>query len=150
MKFWIKTVFYLAGKLGRLVDTIDKEMAELSLCMVSDTFTIFDSMLKLEDKKRRLCNFKVIRDLMRAGLELQEKEIVRRHVIRGQTFGEIASDMDISKSKVNRIFLEAVKKCEAVAISLTYTEERFEKEYADIPLVFGTYKKAARKGRFSR
>jgi len=138
MKVWIKAIFLLASKLGQLAAAIAEEMDTLSTDITPETFGAFDRMLTLEDRKRRVCNFKVFRDLLRAKLTRDEYELIKRHMLKGETFEEIAASGAYSKSALARKFNQAIDTCIELMQSLTYGEARLLKDYKDIPLIYKT------------
>jgi len=141
MKHWITTIFFLAGKLGKLVDGLTKEMENYAISLTMETFRVLDTLMKLEDKKRRLCNFKVLAVFFKSKLDNEQIEIVRRRIIKGETFEEVASVLEISKSTAGRKYSEAINKSIAASLSLTYDEDRLLEDYKDIPLIMKTYNK---------
>ena len=143
MKFWVMAIFSLSERLARLARRVDKDMESLSVSMTVETVTLFEAMLALEDKKRRICNFKVFKDLMVDKLKPGELEIVSRY-IKGEVLQEIADDLKISKSTAARKFNRAMDVCGKYLVSMTFTEERFLAEYKDIPLIWRTVKQFGR------
>ena len=140
MKFWITAIFYLANRLEELADRVSEEIDALSVSLTMETYKLFETVLALEDKKRRLCNFKVLGGLMKEKLSTGEQEVLLRH-IRGESFEEIGTALGISKSTAARKFKSAVDTCIAYSESLTYTERRYIDEYKDIPLIWRTVKR---------
>ena len=141
MKAWIKAIFFLNSKLGNLLDSIQDEMDVLSKNLILETFTLCDKMLKLEDKKRRICNLKVLHSLFKSKLSNIEYNLIKKHLLQGKTFEEISATLTKSKSQLSRDYCKALDKCEEVSIAMTFSEERLEREYKDIILVYKTVKK---------
>jgi len=138
MTEWIKAIFALAPKMGALADAISEEMDALSMDLVTNTYRVFEKMMMLENKKRRVVNFKVFRDLLKGQLTKDEYAFVRMHIVKGKTFVEIAEVSDYSKSGASRKFKEIMHKCEEYMQKLTYSVDRLIEEYKDIELVSRT------------
>ncbi|MCL2847571.1 MAG: hypothetical protein FWE13_02315 [Firmicutes bacterium] len=135
MKHWISTIFYLNNKLNKLLDALSQELESYAVNLTIDTFRVFDLIMKIEDKKRRICNFKVLGDLIKSKLNISQKEIVNRYIVKGDSFEQIAYGSGVSKSTTNRRFKEAINIAIATAISLGYNEDKLTKEYCDIMLI---------------
>jgi len=141
MKAWIRTIFLLKSKIGQLVELIAEEMDALSVDIAANTLTVFTKMLALEDKKRRVVNFKVFSTLLKGQLEKQEYSLIKLHIVDGKSFEEIAPLFESSKSALSRKFNKAINKCEDFLIKLTFNEERLVSEYKDIALIYRTVQK---------
>ena len=140
MKAWVLANFYLARKMDKLAERIDEEIDRSSLLLKIDTATLFEVIFNLNDKKRRVVNFKVLHSMLLKQLYLQEMGIISRY-IKGQTLEEIGKEYEISKSTVSRRLKQAIDKCIKIFESLQFTEERLEKEYAEIPLIYKAVRK---------
>jgi len=147
MKVWIKAIFLLASKMGALAEAIAQEMDNLSVDYITNTIVACEQMMLLEDKKRRVVNFKVFNNLLKAQLTKDEYKLVKLHVIEAKTFEEIAIELESSKSALSRKFNCIIKTCEEFLTKLTYTQDRLLKEYKDIALVYKMVQKLERQGR---
>jgi len=140
MKEWILSVFFLQNKLKDLAAQIDSEIKIYSLSLTMDTNKLFDKVMQLQDKRRRVVNFKVLYDIMKDNLSASEKTILADSA-KGNSFNEIGQKLNVSKSTAARYFKQAIDKCTNVAHSLNFTLERFKKEYGDILLIHKTASK---------
>jgi len=135
MKVWIKAIFLLGNKLGQLADAVQEELEKLSIDLTVETFRAFERMMALENKKRRLCNFKVLKDLLKAQLTADEKQVFKLRLEKSKSFDETADILQLHKSSVVRRFNKGMDKCLDFLNRLTYTEERFKSEYGDVEVI---------------
>ena len=138
MKYWIMTIFFLANKLAKLADEIASEIDSYAVCLTMDTLKVFSTVMNLEDKKRRLCNFKVLADFFKSKLDKEQLEIVKKYLIKGDSFEQIAYGTGLSRSTTIRRYNSAINKSIAACLSLTYDEDRLMEEYKDFPVIIKT------------
>ena len=146
MKFWIMAIFFLSGRLQSLCEEIEKEIDCLALSLTGDTYKLFETVLRLNDKKIRVINFKVLGGMMKKKLNDVEYAALIRH-IRGESFEDIGQALSMSKSGAARRLQSAIAKCAAVVGALIFTEERLISEYCDIPLIFKTVQRFKNRGK---
>ena len=140
MKNWIKVIFALNHKLDALTYSIDGQVDNLSSLTAVPAMELFEGIIKLNDKKVRIINLRVLHDKMKEALTDREHYIIARSA-RGVSFDAIAESLKLSKGHVYRLYLKSVQKLSKVLASYGYTEEKFKDEYKDIALVARTYKK---------
>jgi len=137
---WIKAVFFLSGKLSKLEKILQESMEKLSTNMSIDTYSLCNQMLLVEDKLRRVCNFKVLSKMLCAHLPKDDTVLIKRHIIAKQSFADIAAELGVHKSTPSRKFNKAIEACVKFCEGLTFNLSRFEKDYKDIPLITETVK----------
>lgn len=143
MKNWIRVIFAINGKLDALTYSIDGQVENLSALTTVPTMELFDDIIKLNDKKVRLINLRVLHDKMEEALTSRERYIIVRSSM-GYSFGEIADALGLSKGNVYRTYLKTQKKLCKILSSYGYTKEKFERDYEDIALINRTYLHFAR------
>ncbi|MCL2061243.1 MAG: hypothetical protein FWH03_01270 [Firmicutes bacterium] len=143
MKQWVFCIFCLMSKLGTLCARIEEQVDEASRNLTTDTLTLFNNVLRLNDAKRRIVNFLVLGRMMKSRLEKEEAVILQRRA-KMESFDEIAKSLGLSRSGAARKCDAAVQKCIDAALSLTFTEERFIAEYKDIPLIYDTVRRLSK------
>ena len=146
MNSWIKTIFFLSSKLGKLEKILKGSMEDLSKNMTLDTYTLCNKMLAIEDKLRRVCNFRVIGKMLEAHLSKDELTLIKRHIIAKETFADMAYEAGLNKSTLTRRFAKAIDSCITFCENLTFTLDRMQKDYKDIPLIIETLKMFTRGG----
>ncbi|MCH5164325.1 MAG: hypothetical protein J1F36_04840 [Clostridiales bacterium] len=143
MKNWIKVIFALNNRLDALTYSIDREVEGMSALLTVPTMELFDSIIKLNDKKVRIINLRVLHDKMKETLSPREYYIIARSS-HGASFSEIAEGLGLSKGHVYRLYQRTIQKLTRVLSSYGYTEGKFFDDYNDIVLIARMYKKLAR------
>lgn len=140
MKNWIKVIFALNNKLDALTYSIDSQVDSLSKVTGGNTMELFDNIIRLNDKKVRLINMRVLHDKMREALSERELFIISQSA-KGKPLVDIAAELDISKSHAYRLFNKTITKLCKVLASYGYDREKLESDYGDVVLITKTYKK---------
>lgn len=143
MKNWIRVIFALNPKLDALTYSIDGQVDSLSSLTTVPTMELFDSIIKLNDRKVRIINLRVLHDKMKAALTQKEYYIITRSAL-GASFSEIGEELGLSKGYVYRTYLRIIRKLSKLLYSYGYNEEKFSCEYDDVALIKRTYKKLSR------
>lgn len=143
MKNWIKVIFALNSKLDALTYSIDGQVESLSSLITVPTMELFEDIIKLNDKKVRIINLRVLHDKMKEALTSREHFIIMQSSF-GASFGEIADSLALSKGHVYRIYLKTVQKLSKILNSYGYNAEKFMSDYKDVALIDRTYKQFAR------
>ena len=137
MKYWILTILFLGGKLERAADRLDEQMATVALDPFGDTVRQCEKLSVLCDVKRRLVNLHVLSHRLRCDLTDDDVALLRR-CMRGESYGEIAAAMKISKATAYRHVKRVIDRCTDVLLALGFDADRMERDYADIRLVAKT------------
>lgn len=143
MKNWIKVIFALNNKLDAMTYSIDGQVESLSKVTGGNTMELFDSIIKLNDKKVRLINMRVLHDKMKDALSEKEYRVITL-AAKGLSFGDIAAECNIGKGHVYRIYNRLIGKLTKVLGLYGYDAEKFNSDYGDVMLISKTYKKLAR------
>ncbi len=143
MKNWIKVIFALNSKLDALTDSIDSQVDGLSKVTSGDTLELFNRIISLSDKKIRLINMRVLHDKMADLLNERERFIISQSA-KGKSLAEVAEELDLSRSRVYKIYDKATARLIRLLASHGYNEQKFADDYGDVTLVIKTYKKLAR------
>lgn len=137
MKYWILTVLYLGGKLERAADRLDEQMSTVALNAFGDTLQQYEKLSDLCDVKRRLVNLQVLSHRLRSNMTADDIELMRR-CMRGESYGEIAAALKISKATAYRHVKRVIDDCTDALQALGFDFDRMERDYADIWLVVRT------------
>lgn len=140
MKNWIRVIFALNPKLDALTYSIDGQVDSLSSLTSVPTMELFDNIIRLNDKKVKIINLRVLHDKMKEAISEREHYIIL-HSARGASFGEIADKLSLDKGYVYRVYRKAVQKLTKLLISYGYDKQKFIDDYSDITLINRTYKK---------
>ena len=143
MKNWIRVIFALNNRLDALTYSIDGQVDSISSLTTVPAMELFDSIIKLNDKKVRIINLRVLHDKMKETLTSREYYIIARSS-HGASFSEIAESLGLSKGHVYRLYQRTIQKLIRVLSAYGYTEEKFFDDYKDVTLIARTYKKLAR------
>lgn len=143
MKNWIRVIFALNHKLDALTYSIDGQVDSIASLTGVPAMDLFDSIIKLNDKKVRLINLRVLHDKMKEVLSDREYYIMSR-ASRGASFNEIAECLGLSKGHVYRMYVKVIQKLTKLLGTYGYTVDKFACDYNDIALINRTYKKLAR------
>lgn len=142
MKNWIKVIFALNSKLDAMTYSIDGQVDSLSSLFNVPTMELYDNIIKLNDKKVRIINLRVLHDKMKEALSEREYYIMTC-IARGATFEEIAGRIGLTKGGTYRIYRQIIIKLSKILVAHGYTIDKFAADYGDIALVSRTYKKLA-------
>ncbi len=148
MKNWIRVIFALNNKLDALTYSIEGQVDSLSSLTTVPTMELFDDIIKLNDKKVRIINLRVLHDKMKEALTSREHAIIMRSSL-GTSFGEIAESIGLSKGHVYRIYLKTIQKLSKILNSYGYTVDKFKSDYKDVAIIDRAYKSFARCGEAS-
>ncbi len=140
MKNWIKVIFALNSKLDALTYSIDSQVDGLSKVTQGNTLELFNRIIRLNDKKVRLINLRVLYDKMKESLGEKEMLIISE-TAKGTPLCEIADMLGMSKSHVYRLYDKTMYRLSRLLISHGYDAEKFASDYGDDMLVTKTYKK---------
>lgn len=148
MKNWIRVIFALNSKLDALTYSIDGQVDGLSSLTNVPAMELFDSIIRLNDKKVRLINLRVLHDKMKESLTARESYIIERSS-RGISFAEIAEELNLTRGYVYRQYMRIMQKLSKLLATYGYNADKFERDYNDILLISRTYKKFAKLDRAS-
>ncbi len=139
----------LSTKLEYYWENLEERIDSLSVCLTSDTLSICDEIMSLNEKKVLLCNLKVIYSYFIAALKKDERLIIEEYA-KNQTLEAISKMIGCSKSTVMRRLNKAVKKCSAVIMALGYNAAKLNSEYGGYAAVCGTYNRIRREHEMRR
>ncbi len=148
MKNWIRVIFALNNKLDALAYSIEGQVDSLSSLTTVPTMELFDDIIKLNDKKVRIINLRVLHDKMKEALSPREHTIIMRSSL-GTSFCEIAESIGLSKGHVYRIYLKTIQKLSRILNSYGYTVDKFKSDYQDVALIDRAYKSFSRRDKAS-
>lgn len=137
MEFWVLMILALENKLEAVAESCTRQAEEASLALGGDTFSAFEKVIEINDKKRRIVNMKVLCDTIASSLESCETELLKDYVRRSA--GEIAADTGASRSKVYRDIRRACGKAAKAIARLGFKEEEMARDYGEIALCARTY-----------
>lgn len=143
MKNWIKVIFALNNKLDALTYSIDGQVDNLASLTSVPAMDLFDRIIKLNDKKVRIINLRVLHDKMKEALSPSEYAIITASAF-GKSFADIAREVGLSKAGVYKAYVRIIEKLTKLLHSFGYDCEKFACEYNDMVLITRTYKKIAR------
>lgn len=143
MKNWIKVIFALDSKLDALTYSIDSQVDCLSKVIGGDTLELFDNIMRLNDKKVRLINLRVLHDKMKEALSERELIIITQSA-KGKPLSEIADMLGLSRSHIYRLHDRAVLRLIKLLRFYGYDNKRFTDDYSDMTLINKMYKKLAK------
>lgn len=140
MKNWIRVIFALNNKFDALTYSIDKQVEGMAALLTVPTVDLFDAIIKLNDKKVRIINLRVLHDKMKESLSAKELYVVDGYA-RGVSLSEMGERLSLGKGGAYRQLLRTIKKLTKILAYYGYTKERLDEEYKDVALVTRTYKK---------
>ena len=143
MKNWIRVIFTLNNKFDAFSISIDKQVDSLSSLLTVPTMKLIDSIIKLNDKKVKIINLRVLHDKMKQSLTNKEYYIVMRSAT-GSSFAEIADVIGMSKGSTYRWYQRIIARLSKLLAYYGYDEKKFDSDYNDIELVARTYKKISK------
>ncbi|MBR2967478.1 MAG: hypothetical protein IKC35_01710 [Clostridia bacterium] len=143
MKNWIRVIFALNNKFDAFSNSIDKQVDSLSSLLTVPTMKLIDSIIKLNDKKVKIINLRVLHDKMKESLTKKEYYIVMRSAS-GGSFAEIADIVGMSKGSTYRWYQRIMARLCKLLAYYGYDEQRFESDYKDIALVERMHKKISK------
>ncbi len=143
MKNWIKVIFALNNRLDALTYSIDEQVDSLSSVLTVPTMKLFDRIIKLNDKKVKIINLRVLHDKMKENLNAKEYCVVSRSS-RGVSFADIAKELNVSKGSAYRIYERVINRLTRLLAYYGYDENKFAEDYKDVALVARTHKRLSK------
>lgn len=146
MEFWVLTALALENKLEAAAEKCTEEADEASLSLCADTFSAFEKVVGINDKKRRIVNMKVLCDTIENSLDTREAELLKAYTRFSASV--IAEHLGINRLKVYRDIKRACAKAEKALARIGFKKAEMERDYGDLALFARTYRRIKRlKGR---
>lgn len=137
MKKWILMIFRIGSLLEQLTDRLDRRVERLALDPFGQTARQYERILELIDKKRRLVNLKVMREMLAHELAADDVFLLAKYAF-GMSAAQIAELTNRRESTVYKRLRAALTKAEKTLLAAGYDEARLEREYSEFPIVKNT------------
>ena len=132
MKSWVVAIVKVQPRLEDMVRLLMHKIERHSKDMTGDTFSLCEKILLLADKKRRLCNLKVIFERITKNFSSEEKELFEDVVGERGLLSEKAREKGVNRSTMLRRFEKLTIKAGESLLKLGFDKERLEKDYVGL------------------